>query len=201
LSGWWDLAYRSGAPWDFGTPPDELVELVEGGYLKPCRALDIGCGTGTSVTYLASKGFDAFGLDISKVAIRKAFAKARDLGVKCNLRTMDFLNIEAVSKLATTFDVILDVGCFHSLSCEDRLTYKQSLNFVSQPRSIYLLWCFLRGSRWSYGPPGVEQDEVERTLSKQFRVVEKRRLNTSFREMMFYIMRRSSEEESKEVEQ
>jgi cyclopropane fatty-acyl-phospholipid synthase-like methyltransferase len=193
MSGWWDLAYRSGAPWDFGSPPDELVELVEGGYLKPGKALDIGCGTGTSVTYLASKGFDAYGLDISKVAIRKALAKARDLGVECNLRTMDFLDIEAVSKLSTTFDVILDVGCFHSLSSHERLTYKESLNFVSQPGSIYLLWCFLRGSRWSYGPPGVDQDEAERTLSKQFRVVEKRRLNTSFRKMMFYIMQRDSE--------
>jgi cyclopropane fatty-acyl-phospholipid synthase-like methyltransferase len=193
MSGWWDLAYRSGAPWDFGSPPDELVELVEGGYLKPGRALDIGCGTGTSVTYLASKGFNAYGLDISKVAIRRALLKARDLGVKCSLRVMDFLDIEAVSNLSTTFDVILDVGCFHSLSLQDRLMYKESLNFVSRPGSMYLLWCFLRGSRWSYGPPGVDQDEAERTLSEQFRVVEKRRLNTSFRKMLFYIMQRGSE--------
>jgi cyclopropane fatty-acyl-phospholipid synthase-like methyltransferase len=193
LSGWWDLAYRSGAPWDFGSPPDELVELVERGYLKPGKALDIGCGTGTSVTYLASKGFDAYGLDISKVAIRKALAKARDLGVKCNLRVMDFLDVEAASNLSTTFDVILDVGCFHSLSSQDRLTYKESLSVVSQPGSTFLLWCFLRGSRWSYGPPGVDQDEAERTLSKQFRVVQKRILNTSFREMLFYIMQRRCE--------
>ena len=193
MSGWWDLAYRSGAPWDFGSPPDELVELVEGGYLKPGRALDIGCGTGTSVTYLASKGFDAYGLDISRVAIRKALAKARDEGVRCNLRIMDFLDIEAVSNLSTTFDVILDVGCFHSLSSQARLMYKESLDCVSRPGSVYLLWCFLRGSRWSYGPPGVDQDEAERTLSKQFRVVEKRKLNTSFRDMLFYIMQRGSE--------
>jgi cyclopropane fatty-acyl-phospholipid synthase-like methyltransferase len=166
------------------------LELVEGGFLKPGRALDIGCGTGTSVTYLASKGFDAYGLDVSKVAIRKALAKARDLGVKCDLRVMDFLDIEGVSKLSVTFDVILDVGCFHSLSAHGRLRYKESLDSVSKHGSTYLLWCFLRGSRWSYGPPGVDQDEAERTLSKRFRVLEKRRLDTSFREMLFYIMQR-----------
>ena len=166
------------------------MELVEGGYLKPCRALDIGCGTGTIVTYLASKGFDAYGLDISNVAISKALAKARRMGAKCNLRVIDFLDAEAVSKLPRTFGAILDLGCFHSLSRQDRARYKGSLNLVSQPGSMYLLWCFLRGSRWSYGPPGVDEDEVERMFSNQFRVIEKRRLNTSFRRMLFYIMQR-----------
>jgi 2-polyprenyl-3-methyl-5-hydroxy-6-metoxy-1,4-benzoquinol methylase len=40
--------------------------------VKAGRALDIGCGTGTNVLYLAEKGFDVCGVDISKVAIRKA---------------------------------------------------------------------------------------------------------------------------------
>jgi len=192
LSSWWDFAYRSGAPWDFGSPPSELVKLVEEGRLKPSRSLDIGCGTGTSVTYLASKGFDAYGLDISKVAIRKALAKAQALGVKCSLRVMDFLDIEAISKLSTNFDVLLDLGCFHSLSAQERRRYKKSLNVVSHVGSVYLLWCFLRGSRWSYGPPGVDPEEAEKTLSSQYRVIEKRMLKTSFREMLFYIMQRDS---------
>ena len=190
MSRWWDLAYRSGAPWDFGSPPDELVELVEGGYLKPSRALDIGCGTGSSVTYLASKGFDAHGLDISKVAIGRALVKARDLGVKCGFRVMDFLDGEAVSRFSMVFDVVLDLGCFHSLSAQERLKYEESLGRVSKRGSLYLLWCFLRGSRWSYGPPGVDQDEAESTLSKRFRVIEKRKLDMSFRDMLFYIMQR-----------
>jgi SAM-dependent methyltransferase len=190
LSGWWNLANRTGAPWDFVSPPDELVGLVDAKYLKPCRALDIGCGTGTSVTYLASKGFDAHGLDISKVAIRKALAKARAMDVRCDLRVMDFLDVKALSKLSTAFDLILDVGCFHSLSIEDRSKYKKSLNLVSAPRTKYLLWCFLRGSLLNYGPPGVDRDEAEITFATQFRVLEKRSLNRSSHEMLFYIMQR-----------
>lgn len=168
------------------------MRLVEEGNLKPSRALDIGCGTGTIVTYLASKGFEAYGLDISKVAIRKAHAKAKALDVKCDFRLMDFLDIEAVSKLSMTFDVVLDLGCFHSLSAQDRLRYKESLNFVSRIGTVYLLWCFLRGSRWSYGPPGVARDEAEKTFSKQYHVIEKRTLDTSFRDMLFYIMQRDA---------
>jgi len=200
LSGWWDLAYRSGAPWDYGSPPDELVELVKSGYLQPGSSLDVGCGTGTSVTYLAGKGFDAYGLDVSKVAIKRALAKARDLKVKCDLRLMNFLDLEAVSKLSMTFDLIMDLGCFHSLSRRERLSYEKSLKIVSRSGSMYLLWCFLRGSRWSYGPPGVDQDEAEATLSKEFRVIEKRQLSTSFREMLFYIMRRDKDSSNSQEE-
>ena len=166
------------------------MELVKTGFLKPGRSLDVGCGTGTNATYLARNGFEAHGLDISKVAIRKAIAKARDLGVRCDFRVMDFLNIEAISKLPITFDVILDLGCFHSLSNQERLKYRESLGYVSKRGTIYLLWCFLRGSRWSFGPPGVDEDEAEKILSRQFQLIEKRRLDTEFREMLFYIMRR-----------
>ena len=78
MPNWWDLAYYSGAPWDSGDPADELVELVQSGRMKAGRALDIGCGTGTNVLYLAEKGFDVSGVDISKIAIRKVIAKARE---------------------------------------------------------------------------------------------------------------------------
>jgi len=192
LPSWWDLAYRSGAPWDSDVPADELVELVEGGRIRACRALDIGCGTGSNVVYLAEKGFDAFGVDVSKVAIRKAVAKARERSLRCTFYVLDFTQTQKISKSFSTFDLLLDLGCFHSLSPQDREKYAYSLELVSHPSSLYLLWCFLRGSRWSYGPPGVNEDEAERTLSKEFRVIEKRMLDTSFREMLFYIMRRDA---------
>jgi cyclopropane fatty-acyl-phospholipid synthase-like methyltransferase len=190
LPNWWDLAYRSGPPWDSGLPADELVELVESGRIKAGKVLDIGCGTGTNVLYLAEKGFDASGVDISKVAIRKAFAKARKRGLRCNFYLLDFTETPAISKTISTFDILLDAGCFHSLSSQDRDLYADSLELVSHPSSLFLLWCFLRGSRWGYGPPGVDDYEVDRRLSHRFRIVERRRLSTSFRDMLFYLMER-----------
>ena len=66
----WDLRYLfRRPPWDTGRPPQELVEFIESKKLRPCSVLDIGCGTGTSVCYLAARGFDATGVDISRVAI------------------------------------------------------------------------------------------------------------------------------------
>jgi len=52
------LAYRSGTPrWDSTEPRPELTELAKG--RVPGRALDLGCGTGSDVLYLASLGWDA----------------------------------------------------------------------------------------------------------------------------------------------
>jgi len=40
-------------PWNFETPPDVLVELVDSGKVKPCKIIDLGCGAGNSAIYLA----------------------------------------------------------------------------------------------------------------------------------------------------
>jgi cyclopropane fatty-acyl-phospholipid synthase-like methyltransferase len=167
-----------------------LKGLVEGGGLKVGTVLDIGCGTGTSVLYLAERGFQAFGVDASRVAIRRAVAKAKRQNVKCSFYRLDFTDTEAVSKALSAFDILLDVGCFHSLSTEDRPRYVDSLMAVSRPNSIYLLWFFIPSSGWGYGPPGVSEGEVEGAFSKQFSVVEKHPVETRFRPMHFYMMLR-----------
>jgi predicted TPR repeat methyltransferase len=60
-------AYRLGLkPWDTGVVPPELVALVEGpDALRPGRALDLGCGTGTHVVYLEHRGWLTTGVDLA----------------------------------------------------------------------------------------------------------------------------------------
>ena len=76
----YDLLYRIGAPWD-GPPRPELVALVEAGVLTPARlapgrAIDLGCGTGANVRYLARHGFETTGVDFSTVALQVARRRA-----------------------------------------------------------------------------------------------------------------------------
>ena len=71
----WDQHYAAGeTPWDTGNPDPELVRLVESGRVPRGRALDVGCGTGTNARYLASKGCEVVGVDVSRVAIEQAKA-------------------------------------------------------------------------------------------------------------------------------
>ena len=42
-------------PWEMG-PRHELVHAVETGKVSPCRALDLGCGSGSNAIFLAQQG-------------------------------------------------------------------------------------------------------------------------------------------------
>ena len=162
-----DLTYILGAPWDIGKPPSELIELVDQGMLSPCTVLDVGCGTGTTVIYLARMGFETFGLDISRVAIKKARDKASKKGASCRFFRLDFRNESALKSAdLPSFDLLIDNGCYHSVSPIDRDKYERSLLRVSHAGTIYLLWCSLRDSGSRYGPPGIDRGEVKDRLQE-----------------------------------
>lgn len=50
-------------PWNLETPPEAMVELVRSGKIKPCKTVDLGCGAGNQVVYLAGRGFSMTGID------------------------------------------------------------------------------------------------------------------------------------------
>ena len=74
----YEIAYRVGfKPWDTGVPPTELVALVEGqDGLRPGRAVDLGCGTGTNVVYLSRHGWEVTGVDMVGHALTVARRRA-----------------------------------------------------------------------------------------------------------------------------
>ena len=93
-------------PWNIGTPPDALVELVESEKVKPCKAIDLGCGAGNYAIYLASIGFDVTGVDISPSAIRAAKENAKRKDIKCHFLVADVLgNLDKVKEI---FDFAYD---------------------------------------------------------------------------------------------
>jgi len=187
----WDLAYLTGlTPWEGDTPPRELTELIQKNTINPCRVIDIGCGTGTTVIYLAEMGFEAYGLDISGVAISKAEKKAFNKMVRCIFYNMDFRETSTVKRIGE-FDLAIDVGCFHSLHPgTDRIRYLNSLNTILKKDGKYLLWCFKKSSLCSFGPPGVEEDEVESLFKDNFKIIEKHVIDASVRILFFYFMQK-----------
>src|SRR3989304_5620075 len=76
----YEVTYRYfRAPWDIG-PREELVALVASGRIAPCRAIDLGCGTGANAIYLAQKGFEMTGVDYAAAAVEKARGRAPEAG-------------------------------------------------------------------------------------------------------------------------
>lgn len=84
----WDSLYRKTKGYVYGKEPASF--LVENLELLPIgRALDVAMGEGRNAAYLAKKGFDVTGVDISEVAIRKAHRLARENGIHIRAVTAD----------------------------------------------------------------------------------------------------------------
>jgi tellurite methyltransferase len=85
--------------------------LVDNIHLLPVgRALDVAMGTGRNAVYLAKKGFDVEGVDISSEAVRSALDQAREAGVTLKARVADLKRDYHIEKSA--YDVII---CFNYL--------------------------------------------------------------------------------------
>ena len=89
MKSMWNDRYRErGAV--FGSEPNRfLVEVVAG--LVPGTALDLGCGQGRNALWLASRGFEVTGLDLSPVAIEQAREVAAEQGLDATFETVDLV--------------------------------------------------------------------------------------------------------------
>jgi len=128
--------------WDTGITPPELVRFV--GSAPAGRALDLGCGTGTNVVYLAQHGWDAVGVDFAPRAVAKARERARRAGVAARFYVGD---VTRLGFLTGPFDMALDIGCLHSLATRDRPRYAMELARLVRRGGTYLLYAFAPGGR------------------------------------------------------
>ena len=168
----YEITYRYfRAPWDLGAR-EELVSLVESERIKPCRAIDLGCGAGANTIYLAQRGFKMTGVDYAKAAIEKAQARAKEAGVEVNFIIDDLTNLQHVSG---PFDFLLDYGVLDDLRLPQREPYLQNMLPLTRPGSRYLLWGFeYPMRRWErylpfYDIP-FESGEIEQRFGSYFEI-------------------------------
>ena len=169
---WWNLVYRFGkTPWDTGITPPELRAVVESGQVPPGRALDLGCGTGTNVIYLARHGLEVVGVDISSRAIAQARRKIEHarLQGRAHVVTGDVTRLEGLP-IAGPFDLALDMGCFHNLGVPGRERYIAGLSGRIKPGGLYLLYAFGPRVQWGRGM-GLEPREAKQLFSSAFELL------------------------------
>ncbi|MCC6187982.1 MAG: class I SAM-dependent methyltransferase, partial [Anaerolineales bacterium] len=113
MKQFYNLLYsRFRAPWDLG-PRRELVEVVESGRIRPCKAIDLGCGTASNAIFLAQRGFDVTGTDYSSAAMALCRQRGAQAGVSVHWIEDDLTNLQQVKG---TFDFLLDWGVYDDLS-------------------------------------------------------------------------------------
>jgi len=154
-----NLWYLGDPPWDTGISPPELKRFIENH--PPGKALDLGCGTGTNVITLAKNGWQATGVDFVGQAIRSARRKARQAGVQAHFLVEDVARLDGV---AGPFDLILDMGCFHSLAGKSIQAYCANLERLLADGGTYLMYGYFSQENGSNGLTDDHLDHLDATL-------------------------------------
>jgi SAM-dependent methyltransferase len=134
-----DLWYLRRPPWESGIVPPEVEEFIRDH--PPGRALDLGCGTGTSSIGLAQAGWDVIGVDFAPRAIRMAKRKTQRTNLKVEFLVGEVTQLPQLL-FKHRYDMVLDIGCFHGLSPSGKTCYLNQLDQLLSPAGTWLLYGF-----------------------------------------------------------
>lgn len=148
------------APW-LGRPvSNEIVEAVAEGWLsRSAPALDIGCGQGEIVGWLAAQGFFAVGVDIAEAAVQRARSLYPPVAGRLEFHAVDLCE---QSPPDHGYGTLIDRGCFHQIPSADWPAFLGNLLRVSAPdaRMILLMKAFREGQ------PVGDPEELRRVHSQ-----------------------------------
>ncbi len=94
-------------------PAEELVRFMSKNFSaqiqkkNKVRVMDLGCGAGAAMWYLAREGYSAVGIDGSKSAIKRAETRFKQERLKGEFRVGDFT---ALPDLKNSFDCVIDIA-------------------------------------------------------------------------------------------
>jgi SAM-dependent methyltransferase len=163
--------YQAGnTPWDIGRPDPNLIQAISSVPIKPCKALDIGCGTGDNAIWLSQRGFQVVAVDASEIAIAKAKEKASPLNTPCAFSVGDILKGDVEG---APFGFVFDRGYFHILDTEkERESFAEKVNRQLQKEG---LWLSLLGNadeqRNGPGPPQRTARDIVIAVEPRFEIL------------------------------
>jgi len=114
----WDKVFQDQ---DWGRyPAESLIRFTAKNFYQKDRRkiniLEVGCGPGPNVRYFAKEGFNAYGIDMSSIAIDKGKRIMEDEGLSAELLVG---NIEKMPYSDSFFDGVIDNECLYCNSLEN----------------------------------------------------------------------------------
>jgi methyl halide transferase len=170
----WNESYASGQlPWDTGEPEPVLVAFVASGRVRPGPSLEIGAGTGTNAIWMAERGFEVFGVDVSPLAVERAKTKMGGRDLHCRFAAWDIL---AAPPPDGPFQFVFDRGCFHVFDEPDeRERFAVQVAAVLAPGGLWLsLVGSTEGPPREIGPPRRSAREITLAIKPALEIVELR---------------------------
>lgn len=138
------FAYKVGStPWErhataTRTSTAAILDREEAARSRPLgRAIDVGCGRGLYTCELATRGWQAVGIDFVPRAINAA-SRRGDCGA--SFVVGDVTDLESGD--LGTFDLFLDIGCFQGLRPEQQLAEGRGVSALANPGATLLVLAF-----------------------------------------------------------
>jgi len=135
-------------------PNEELVRFVGRNFLKfqkrkrkNIKFLEVGCGQGANLWFLAKEGFDVYGVDISTSAITKAKKYLKTYNVQPSLKVADVKKLPFKNDF---FNAVIDCATIQHLSFRDHNKAYSEILRVLKPNGYF--WSFhIAEGNWGYG--------------------------------------------------
>lgn len=135
-------------------PPEDLIRFVARNYYHAqdrasVRILEVGCGPGANLWYMAREGFSVYGIDGSRTAVEQATAR---LDAECPGWTGDIQvgDIMSLPYADATFDAVIDCEAICCNSFEDSRAIIQEIARVTKPGGKFFSRTFATGC-WGEG--------------------------------------------------
>jgi SAM-dependent methyltransferase len=97
------------------------------------KILEIGCGSGANIWYLAREGFDAYGIDGSSTAIAKAQALLTKEDLSVHLQIGDIIRLPYADG---QFDAVADICCLTHNSLKDTPLILAEIKRILKPQGL-----------------------------------------------------------------
>lgn len=137
-------------PWfDPGPSPQVVLAVDTGFFTRGMEILDVGCGAGSNVLYLARSGFRASGIDLSPGAVVAARGRLTEAHLDGPIQEGDVL---ALPFRDGSFDGLVDNGCFHTIPIRRRARYAEEVHRVLRPGGAFVLSWVAREHTQPTGP-------------------------------------------------
>jgi SAM-dependent methyltransferase len=129
-------------------PPEELIRFIARRYShetnrKSVKILEVGCGPGANIWYLAREGFAVYGIDGSKTAIHQANLRLDTENLQAELTVGDIINLPYDEGF---FDCIIDVECIYANTLADSKNIIEEIYRVLKPEGTFFSKTFMKGT-------------------------------------------------------
>ena len=118
----------------------ETLERLERDHFPkpPAKVLELGCGNGMSSSHwMARRGYEVHGIDISEAAIAWAEQAFAEAGLSGSFRQGSVCEMPWF--VEKSFDVVIDGSCLHCLIRNDRIRCLEEISRILRPEGVFVV--------------------------------------------------------------